>query len=295
MSKIPRDEVVLAACVSADYDASYLKHYIEHYQRLCSEIRLTVNASTEDVMERFPFIHNISGCQLFYEKWIGGFSSEDQMQHVLRHLSSSNKKWAMHADVDELHAGPLMVASGESFAYGVMIDRLAEDLRPAPVQTEPSLSQQFPRSARLTRYLVEACDHKPVIWLNHKYTVYDPHRLEGHSTRFIRDYMARNGTSIINHYKWTSSTLEKLVDVYAYYVKHGVSYCDEKIKAQIFYDEDRFTAWLNSAPKSVFRMSDLRGGSTVLSACPPQRNFFTRLYQRIKKAKSSGDSLKAAK
>lgn len=279
LTGIPREDVVMAACISAEYDASYLKHYIEHYRHMCSEIRLVVNARTEEVMDAFPFISDLPDCRIIYEKWVGGFVGREQVQRVCEQLSQSDKKWAMHADVDELHDGPLMVSNEASFAYGVMIDRLAEDLRPADVHDAPSLSEQFPKSARLTRYLVQGCDHKPVVWINREYTVFGPHRLKGHSTRFIRDYMKKNRASIINHYKWTFTTHQKLLNAHADYLKLGVSYSDEKLRAQIFYHEDKFMDWLSRADASVFDMSGLIGGDALDVVSVSDVGFLKRLFR----------------
>lgn len=254
--RISRDDIVVASCISADFDQDYLCHFLDYYGKIASEIRIIVNSSNEESLRNFRYAKGEGGLSLVYTKWLGEFIPKKQVNKVNEQLALSSKKWAMQPDIDEHIVLPDKFPNLMTYAYGLMIDRVADDFRSKKISANESLESQFPRSCCLTRDLVKGCDSKPVIWLRNKYSLVGPHRLSVHSAEKVKKILSRTrvGPLTINHFKWTETTHEKTLVKLQRYKEKGIPIHKESRRTLTFFDENLLSKWLEENP-SVHEMT----------------------------------------
>jgi hypothetical protein len=146
----------------------------------------------------------------------------------LRQVYIESSAWWIPADLDELHQYPLPLAElvtqlqhgSYTHCSGVFVDRIAED---GSLQTNlptPSLFQQYPWEAQLTRFLAKGSHRKVSIARGDVRVSMGHHLVVGNNKRF----KLRSRT---HHFKWRTGLLEQLTQRVKQFKEDGLKHWRE--------------------------------------------------------------------
>lgn len=151
----------LISCVGVRYDLAMLPHFLQHYLALGvapQHIHVVLNARPADA-EALAQAHEILATHgvAATEEWIAPYTSDSmwaKRREVQQRVAEASD-WVLSADVDELQEYPTALPDfldyceqkGANCVQGVFIDRLAEGGHLVPIQSAPSIWEQFPVAA----------------------------------------------------------------------------------------------------------------------------------------------------
>ena len=206
----------------AYYDEAYVPHFLKYYQdQGVDHCYLIFNDKEEIDEEYLQEKYCAENVTLFFAigEWNAKFS-EEHKHTLLKHLNVTSDDWIINVDIDEhveCDSGNLktkieeMIANGENFCRGRMVDRIAIDGELKEINEDISLSEQFPFVSNFTRVVLRAETRKIPITRGDLNVTGGSHYLTEESKSLA---IANQETLIVYHYKWKKNTVEKLQERY---------------------------------------------------------------------------------
>jgi|SRR6185369_2531188 hypothetical protein len=160
----------LVACIGVKSSPHLLTHFLEHYRRLgVDEFLIVLHAERGDARAEAAK-ERLAQAGIRPVREVEEYSATLKLAYtteVVRRYCEP-ESWVVYADLDELQLYPDGLRAylgererrGHSFARGRLIDRLSDSGALVEIQPEPSLWEQFPRSASVTRGLLGGWDRK---------------------------------------------------------------------------------------------------------------------------------------
>jgi len=160
----------LVACIGTQSNPFLVSHFMHHYRALgVGEFLIVLHSDRADRRDA-EVRARLHACGIQPAREIQQYSARLKHQHcqeVVRHYCEPDS-WVIYADLDELQVYPGGLIPyldererrGHSFARGSLIDRLAPNGELIELQAQPSLWEQFPICAPVTREIVGGWDHK---------------------------------------------------------------------------------------------------------------------------------------
>ncbi len=207
----------------AYYDEAYVPHFLKYYQDQGVDHCYLIFHDKDKINEEEYFqekycAHNVT---LFFVtgEWNAKFS-EAHKHKLLKELNITAADWIINVDIDEhieCDSGNLktkieeMMANGENFCRGVIIDRIAADGSLPEIDMDIPLSEQFPLVSDFTYKVLKAETRKIPITRGDLNVTGGSHYLIEESKI---NAVPNEETLMVYHYKWNENTVEKLHERY---------------------------------------------------------------------------------
>lgn len=184
-----------------------------------------------------------------FSTWFGEYTSDGLWEVRGRHRKKANVSdcdWVVRSDADELPAIPgndlsrfleSVGSSGYDAVFGTFNDRVAEGGQILNITAEPTISEQFPLSCKITEMVAFAYTLKVIAFRGYHRENRGGHGLlDSSSTQRTFDHRTDTGTSHcgypkllrIDHFKWTFGVVAKLEKRYEKYLKEKMHFRESK-------------------------------------------------------------------
>lgn len=202
----------------AYYDEAYVPHFLKYYKSQGVDHCYLIFHANEDIDEEYlQEKYCAENVTLFfaYGEWNSKFS-EQHKHTLLQQLEVTANDWIINVDIDEhveADSGTLkdkveeMIANGENFCRGKLIDRIAADGSLPEIEADISLSKQFPFVLNLTSKVLQAEYRKVPITRGDLNVTGGSHYLAKESKEIA---IANKEVLLVQHYKWNKKVVQKL-------------------------------------------------------------------------------------
>lgn len=144
-----------------------LPHFLQHYSRLGVDqilVALAIDLPNQSSFEQhFP----VRFTRFYYDGFTNARKSTGE-NYMLAEAEIPPDAWVMHLDLDEFHEYPaalqdvvqLLNAHGRDAVTGQLYDRVSADGVLKPIETSPSIEEQYPLGGSLAGPLLGGCTTK---------------------------------------------------------------------------------------------------------------------------------------
>lgn len=197
-------KIKLICCIGLDYDWHLIPHLTKHYSQYnINSYHFILNKSNEfDITDYLEYFNNIHTDEIVFEKWTGQFNAIDKIDKFNNIIKDSKESHILLTDVDEFqnHKGDIV----DDYVWGNLIDREAKDGLVRTVSSTP-IDKQFPIKSKKSGWINTI---KPCIFPSTE-------RLK--TSHYITTKYSGEKTIDVDHYRWTSTRLEKSKNRYNVY------------------------------------------------------------------------------
>jgi hypothetical protein len=162
----------------------------------------------------------------------------------MRRLHQERDEWAVIADLDEFLECPSIAdvvdaaeRAGATVVRGIMHDRFSLDGQPRGFSRDDALGDVYPIKSRFIREVMRGCDHKGILVKG----ALKP--APGAAHHWFADEQGFCDVLDISHYKWTSSSLDRLRAAYEIVRDAGITWAVDYHRALTHYDRHGRFAW----------------------------------------------------
>jgi hypothetical protein len=237
---------------STEFDQDLMPHTLHHYISVLGVDPTNILVALHHSDRNSPLIQHTKQrlkrdfLIRHFSTWFGDYSSDGLWEVRHRHRTKVNVSdcdWVVRSDADELPAIPgnnlsrFLVESvgskGYDAAFGVFNDRVAPSGRLPNITAEPTISEQFPLSCKITELVSFGYTLKVVAFRG-----YHRENRGGHGLLPYPTFDQRTGTGTehcghptllrIDHYKWTYGVVRKLEQRYQKYLAENMHYRESK-------------------------------------------------------------------
>lgn len=171
----------------------------------------------------FPFVYEV----------YAGDDNHTLRPAILNKAHVSPRDWIIYADLDEFYSYPVhlkhlikqMEAENIQAIQGWIIDRITPDGSLPPIKASPSIFEQFPLGATLTRDWLKA-NHRKIVLCRADVQVNGAHDT-AFGVRFDQVPTGCDGPYHAFHFRWTASLIPRLQERMAHPEKHHPAYVRE--------------------------------------------------------------------
>lgn len=236
--------------ISLEYEQHLLPHLLDHYiQKLAVDPKFillslhhrnenstqVLDATEKEVGKKYGVRH--------FHRWFGDYDSNRLWEERQSHRDKVGVQpcdWIVKGDADELPAFPgnnlkgflsSVETQGFDAIFGRFLDRVSRDGSLVDISSAPSLSEQFPMSCDITSAIAQGDTLKAVAFRGyHKENRGGHHLLETSRQDYEfrkqegQDHCAYPKILRIDHYKWTSQVLQKVLVRSNHYKKLGMGH-----------------------------------------------------------------------
>jgi len=264
----PRVLFVNFNTINYDFQRAMWEHFVTHYVNI--GIRpadmlfvLHVNPLLTDAAPEQEYTTILKRYNITWHRWEGEYTSQNMKvirEKLIRDEGVGPYDWIIHADGDELHEWPRPVReylawcdkNGYNAVRGYMYDRVSPTGQLVSVAQTPSVWHQFPHKCLVTKKLLKGNKKKIVALRAYLRVNQGKHQVDGPDPVFIDDAQCTIRTRLfdlrpvtVNHFKWVSGVIDRLVrriDLYIHkqfdwwqeswrfmqhYQRHGMRICVE--------------------------------------------------------------------
>lgn len=204
-------KIKLICCIGLDYDLNLITHFTKHYcQYNINSYYFILNKRNEfditDYLEYFNNLHTETSCscEIVFKKWVGQFNAIDKIYKFNNIIKDSKESHILLTDIDEFqnHKGDIV----DDYVWGNLIDREAKDGLVRKVSST-SIENQFPIKSKKSGWINTI---KPCVFPSTE-------RLK--TSHYITTQYSFQKTIDVDHYRWTSTRLEKSKNRFNNYTK----------------------------------------------------------------------------
>jgi hypothetical protein len=193
---------------SAEFDASLVKHFTEHYSQFdIDEWHIILhNGSSTKLYEAQAIFKSLRPNIRFYE-WNDTFLSSEKIK-LFNKIISKLEGYILLSDIDELQEWPQEpkhMLYTQPVIGGKLIDRLPIIGKTKPIEASPTLFEQYPLESNISAKISNSYTHKPCVF--HKsYRLINSHELQLNGKPV---YYTDSKMIDIAHFKFTDTRLSK--------------------------------------------------------------------------------------
>ena len=233
----------LLSVIGLHFDFDYLVHHTAYYQDKVDKMHYIFNLpeKDEELLSKARELLNDVDNDISTYLWEGQFNTQDKIDRQNDVIESiDDKDWLIVPDVDEFHYyfglsfREVIREHGKEHQtiFAEFIDRVSKSGKPLPLKKSPSIWLQFPNKEERTKGLDDAVT-KRVSLMSAKRRLKTPHVSDE-----IRHDEYTGIVGDIHHFKWVSSTKEKLEQRVKDFKEIGLSWWKEsEIALEKFYKD----------------------------------------------------------